>query len=147
MARAILPQLLVWLEDHIDVNRPQVALISNHRDKDSSQEFRLNSVLSGSYTDGYVITLPAAKKILEKNFPIKCPSDTWTFWRQKGWIELYQAYPEGVNQEWNTTEGYVSDVTAAGDVVVDVWKMSVIQRLSWKLKRGIGRLVCYLFLR
>lgn len=82
------PQLLDWLEDNIDVSRPQVALISNHRDKDSGQEFRLNSVASGSYTDGYVITLPAAKKILEKNFPIKCPSDTWTFWRQKGGLNF-----------------------------------------------------------
>lgn len=145
--REELPQLLCWLEDHIDTSRPQVALISNHRDKDPQKEFELKLVNSGSFADGYVITLPAARKLLEKNFPIKCPSDTWTLWRQKGWIELYQAYPEGANQEWDTTEGYTSDVTAAGDVVVDVRKMSAFQRMSWKLKRAIGCLVCCFFLR
>lgn len=142
-----LPQLLDWLEDHIDAGRPQVVLISNHRDTDPSRELGLNSVMSGSFTDGYVITLPAAKKILAKNLPIKCPSDTWTFWRQKWRIELYQAYPEGVNQEWDTTKGYASDVTAAGDVVIDVRKMRAIGRIWWKIKRFIGLSLARLILR
>lgn len=145
--RDALPKLLDWLSNHMDLERPQVALISNHRDQVVSTDYLLQRVSTGSFTDGYVITLPAAKKILEKNFPIICPSDTWTFWRQKGWIELYQAYPEGVNQEWDTTEGYSSDVTASGDFVLDVRKMSAASRVLWKVKRAIGMTICHLFLR
>ena len=85
--------------------------------------------------------------MLEKNFPIKCPSDTWSFWRQKGWIELYQVYPEGVNQEWDTTEGYTSDVTAVGDIVVDVRKMGAVGKVWWKAKRLFGMTIARLFLK
>lgn len=145
--REELPKLLEWLEKNVDSRRPQVVLISNHRDKDPQGEFELKSVSSGSFTDGYVITLPAARRLLEKNFPITCPSDTWGFWRQKGWIELYQAYPEGVNQEWDTTEGYTSDVTAVGDVVVDVRKMGAVEKVWWKAKRFIGMTIARLFLK
>lgn len=145
--RTVLPQLLGWLEKNVDSTRPQVALISNHREKNPQGEFELKPVNSGSFTDGYVITLPAAKRLLEKNAPIKCPSDTWTFWRQKGWIELYQTYPEGVNQEWDTTEGYASDVTAAGDVVIDVRKMGAVGRICWKIKRFIGLSLARMVLR
>lgn len=136
--REALPKLLNWLETQMDFNRPQVALISNHREGKAETDFLLKRVTVGSYTEGYVITLPAAKKILEKNLPIKCPSDTWTFWQQKGWIELYQAYPEGVNQEWNTTVGYTSDVTAAGDSVIDVRQMNFVQKILWRIKRIVG---------
>lgn len=145
--REALPKLLSWLESQMNSMRPQVALISNHRGDAEKTDYHLERVPTGSYTDGYVITLPAAKKIVEKNFPVKCPSDTWSFWQQKGWIELYQAYPEGVNQEWDTTEGYASDVTAAGDVVVDVCKMGRMRRLCWKMKRAIGLMITKLFLK
>lgn len=136
--REPLPELLDWLECHMNSDRPQIALISNHRGGAEKSDYHLERVSTGSYTDGYVITLSAAKKILEKNFPIKCPSDAWTFWQQKGWIELYQAYPEGVNQEWNTTEGYTSDVTAAGDSVIDVRQMNFVQKILWRIKRIVG---------
>ena len=144
--RKVLPRLLDWLENQMDASRPQVALISNHRGDTSKMDYHLERVTGGSYTDGYVITLPAARKILEKNMPIKCPSDTWTLWQRRKWIELYQASPEGVNQEWCTTEGYASDVTASGDVVVDVQKMSALGRIIWKVKRAVGSLICFLFL-
>lgn len=145
--RDCLPSLLKYLECSMHVESAQVALIANHRDKKSSLAFSLDPISSGSFTDGYVITLPAARQILCKNFPVRCPSDTWTLWRQKGWIELFQAYPEGVNQEWDTTEGYVSDVTAAGDTIVDVRKMTKAGRALWRLKRLVGMSIVYLFLR
>lgn len=145
--RIVLPKLLDLLEKVIDPNKPQVALISNHRDKDPQGEFELKAVSTGSFTDGYVVTLPAARKLLEKNFPIKCPSDTWSFWRQKGWIELYQVYPEAVNQEWDTTEGYTSDVTVVGDIVVDVRKMGAVGKVWWKAKRLFGMTIARLFLK
>lgn len=150
--RACLPRLLNQLERWVDANKAQVILISNHRDKDevkSSAEFNVKEVSGGAFAEGYVITLPAAKKLISKNFPIKCAADEFGLWRGKGWAELFQAYPEGVNQEWQTTEGYESDVTYRGgeDVIYDTRKMNVIQLLAWKAKRVVGKLLVKMFLR
>lgn len=136
--RSVLPRLLTYLEKNIDSNRAQVYLISNHRgDKGVEGGFNSVRVEDGSCTDGYVITVKAAKKILEKNFPIRCPSDTWGLWAKKRWIELYQAYPEGVNQEWRN-EGYTSDVTTSGDIVVRFSDLSFTKKIFWKTSRIIG---------
>lgn len=135
--RTCLPDVLQKLETSVDVGRPQVVLLSNHRAENVGGDFSMKRVRTGSFTDGYVITLPAAKKLLEKNYPIKCPSDTWTFWQKRGWLELYQVYPECVNQEW-TREGYVSDVTTESDRVVDVRRFGVFGHLTWQVKRFIG---------
>ena len=62
--RECLPRLIGYLDSVMDVGKPQVALVSNNRDKDVGGEFRLQAVETGACTDGYVITLPAARKTL-----------------------------------------------------------------------------------
>lgn len=150
--RACLPMLLGRLERWVDASKAQVILISNHRDKDEvklSAEFNVKEVSVGAFAEGYVITLPAAKKLISKNFPIKCAADEFGLWRGKGWVQLFQAYPEGVNQEWQTTKGYESDVTYRGgnDVIYDTRQMTIVQLLLWKAKRIIGRILVKMFLR
>lgn len=142
--REALPSVLSYVAQRIEKDKSQVYLISNHREDASRGScFHVSRVLQGACTDGYIITAKAAQKILEKNLPIKCPSDTWGLWVAKKWIELYQVYPEGVNQEW-TKEGYVSDVTAEGDVVTRFSEMSHIKKVIWKLSRLIGKFMTYL---
>ena len=143
--RPCLPRLLEYLDSTMDSSKPQVALISNHRDSEAPDVFAFRPIKSGAFADGYVITLPAARNILKANLPIKCPSDTWTFWQRKGWIELYQAYPEGVNQEWETV-GYVSDVTVKGEYVINVNTMTMLSRVVWRIKRFVGLAIAYMFL-
>lgn len=150
--RACLPKLLDQLERWVDISKAQIILISNHRDKEevkSSAGFKVKEVSQGAFAEGYVITLPAAKKLISKNFPIKFSADTFGLWRGKGWVQLFQAYPEGVNQEWQTTKGYESDVTyrGGGDVIYDTRQMNIVQLLVWKTKRIVGTMLVKFFLR
>lgn len=150
--RTCLPKLLDRLESWVDASKAQVILISNHRDKDevkTSAEFNVKEVSGGAFAEGYVITLPAAAKLILKNLPIKCSADEFGLWRRKGWVRLFQAYPEGVNQEWQTTKGYESDVTYRGgnDVIYDTRQMTIVQLLLWKTKRIIGKMCVKIFLR
>lgn len=148
--RPVLKELLKKIESWVDREKPQVVLIANHLDKDKGGGFRCKRIPRAAFAEGYVLTLHAAAKILEKNTPIKFSADEFGLMHDKGWVELFQAYPEGVNQEWEHAPSYTSDVTyrgRQGDVIVDCAKMNILELAIWKIKRVIGTLAVKLFLR
>lgn len=90
---------LVRATDEIDVSRRQVVLFSCYRMKDAEAGFEgLKRVKSMGCADGYLITLPAAKAILEYNYPIIVPADDWRRFRKHCAIELYKCLPPTVEQ-------------------------------------------------
>lgn len=50
-------------------------------------------------TDAYLITLPAAKRILAANTPVITVADAWIRWSRLFGIELYHAFPTTVRQD------------------------------------------------
>lgn len=142
--RPVLSELLEYVAANIDGSKPQVVLLSHYRNELAGTQFGMRRVKQGICTDGYVITLPAAKKLLTKNYPVKGPSDSWGLWERKGWIELYQASPEGVNQ---MEGGYSSDVLGENATAVNVFKMGLVQRVVWKVSRLLGKTLAAIIYR
>ncbi len=83
----------------VDVSRRQVVLFSCYRMKDAEVGFEgLKRVKSMACTDGYLITLPAAKAVLEYNYPVIVPADDWRKFRKHCGVELYKCLPPTVEQ-------------------------------------------------
>lgn len=71
-------------------------------------------------TDGYVITLPAAKKICYTNHPVVLTADSWRRWEKRFGVEIYCCWPPVVLQD-NATFG--TDVnTVNRKVTLGIWK-------------------------
>ena len=115
-----------------------VILISDKSGSDKNS-YQIRPISSAFFSDGYVITKTAAQSIYSHNYPIKCPADTWTFWRRRRWINLYHATPCGCGQQW-TEEGYVSDVTPDSTDAVNIRRYSFMKKCLWKLKRLVGKI-------
>jgi len=122
----------------IDVNRPQVFLYSAHNE-DRRDEIVEPSVLrwkSSFFTDAYVITQPAAKVILKKNFPMHVPCDHWGRWARRGLIELYHVFPSSIMQK---REEFGSQTSGAGALRVDPFCQPWY--LLYKFRRLMGLVI------
>lgn len=112
---------LVGAMGEIDVSRRQVALFSCYRMKDMEAGFEgLKRVKSMSCSDGYLITLPAAKAILEYNYPVIVPADDWRKFRKRCGVELYKCLPPTVEQ---LHERFATNAAVNTDSVSGLQKM------------------------
>lgn len=139
------PDQIARLEQELPVDRPQVVLLSDHHpDGDNSQHLR--RVNGGSFAEGYIVNRKAAAALIRANTPLRCMNDNWSFWvncnRGKGILELYQAYPPVVLQEWQKA-GYVSDVCPEGEKRIDAAGFAGLKRIFWKMNRALGKLISY----
>lgn len=85
------------VESFVRADRPQVVLFSawNAPVLDAG----IKAVDRATCADGYCITALAAKRILDKNYPVISVADSWTRWRRTAGIELYRIYPTTVRQD------------------------------------------------
>lgn len=72
---------------------PQVVMLSYYKTGEINTAFEIRPSVMGMYTDGYVITLPAAKALLKANWPLKTPCDHWWRWVRQKIIFFYHAFP------------------------------------------------------
>lgn len=130
------PEVLAYVEQHIDPTRPQVILLSNHtkRIPDLPNLPNLQTSKSDMYTEGYVLTPSAAQALLKANWPMQTPCDHWGRWVKRGLIELYHAFPTVC---WQDQTQYASGTVASGCFRVS--ELSLPRYVCHKLKRLIGK--------
>lgn len=138
-----LPKVCEYVESNIDLDKSIVVQVANHTGL-SFNDWRVVKIESALYSEGYVITNKAAEALLKANSPVCTPSDSWKYWSAKGFIELYQVFPAGCDQEWQSN-GYCSDVTPNAGEVENVNDMPLFGKLLWKTKRAIGYVIAKLF--
>ena len=136
---------LVRVEKWIDAKRPQVVLLTNYTKEIDDGTFRIVPSVGDSSAEGYVITAIAARKIVERFYPVCMPSDSWRYWVKRGCIELYHAFPTVIPSTWRN-EGYVSDVCPKGEQKIDASKFSVLMLLCWRLFRLIGTFIGWIII-
>ena len=94
------------IEEFVDVNRRQVVLLSDHGTYEKPGHV-IKRVRFGIAADSYVITLPAARAVLQLNCPMKVPCDHWSRWAKQGGVELYRSYPVLTNQAWDVHPSHI----------------------------------------
>lgn len=120
---------------NIDFCRPQVLLLSNHtRVTSSIQEVR--RARTDMFTEGYIITRPAAELLLKVNFPMIVPCDHWGRWVKYFGLELFHVFPTVCSQNKQDFSSGTLDST-----VKDVSKMSLFAWWYRKFYRLIGCLI------
>lgn len=129
-------EVLAYVEQHIDLARPQVILFSNHtkRIPNLPNLPNLQTCTSDMYTEGYVITPSAAQVLLKANWPMQVPCDHWGRWVGRGLIELYHAFPTVCRQDQAQYE--------SGTVDKGCFRVSELGPVAWawhKAKRLVGK--------
>lgn len=81
-----------------DVAKPQVFLLSAHGVKDVDKK-GVERIRGGTCTDGYVITMLAAKIVVNANFPVVTVADRWSRWEKRYCLEMYRVWPIAVKQD------------------------------------------------
>lgn len=84
----------------IDCNKPQVILLSSHACCQKHED-GIERITSGMCTDGYLITLPAARMLYKANYPVITVADRWHRWVKRLGLELYRIWPTVVQQNNN----------------------------------------------
>lgn len=98
-----------FLERSLDSVQKQVATLSDWLAVDKKEcPPAFENIEAFDYTDGYVITLAAAKEILRLNSPVVTVADSWSRWRSRGGLKLYGVYPTCVAQD---NERFPTDVS------------------------------------
>lgn len=140
---AHLAEHLRRIEESVDCSKPKAWLLSasNAGGRTDWAEWEIRT---GLYTEGYVITLSAARAILEDNLPIKVPADAWGRWVKKDLLKLYQVSPAACDQAWQQA-GYSSDVTPDNAALINVKTMSSFDKCVWNVRRAIGLTIAHLF--
>lgn len=86
------------IEMFVDVGKPQVVMLSTLGSRDAGRTGIVKTT-SAICTDGYVLTLPAAKIILHANYPVVTVADSWSRWRRRYGLETYRYCPPVVSQD------------------------------------------------
>lgn len=83
-----------------DKDKRQVVIFSDYGvPPDNHPKHGIVSTDVAHCTDAYLITLPAAKRILAANMPVITVADSWARWSRLYGIELYHAFPTTVRQD------------------------------------------------
>ena len=86
------------IENFINKEKKQIVLLSALGFKQRfNKGFFLNK--NATCTDGYVITLPAAKAIYKSNYPVVVVADKWYRWAKWCGVEIYTCWPSVVRQD------------------------------------------------
>ena len=84
----------------LDKDKGQVVIFSDYGvPQDNRPKHGIVSTDVAHCTDVYLITLPAAKRILATNTPVITVADAWIRWSRLFGIELYHAFPTTVRQD------------------------------------------------
>lgn len=87
------------VEAFLKLDRPQVVLLSAIFFDGGEKRGILRNRDAAWGTTGYVITLPAAKRIADANTPVVAEADAWKRWMRHCGVEVYTCWPAVVCQE------------------------------------------------
>lgn len=104
------------IEQGVPAHEPHVVQLSYVRrayrygftDVAGTRYMRVRSYSATWSTAAYIITLPAAKKLLEERYPIWAPADNWNYSAKKlGWFTLHAMRP---NPVWESNQSVDSAI-------------------------------------
>jgi glycosyl transferase family 25 len=93
----IIKDVLAMVEEFVDKQKPQVFILSCY-DNGRCQKTAIEPIHNATCTDGYVITLPAARAIFDVNYPVVTVADSWHRWEKRLGLQIYQCIPAPVRQ-------------------------------------------------
>lgn len=138
-----LPEAIAEIERFADPTRAQVIFPARQWNKlDETHVCGIVPVDSAMFTDAYVITLPAARKVLNSNYPVFNVADSWTRWHRRLGIELYRRLPCVAYQDTGRFGTDIRpDVCKKNFMKVFVWKgIRVVEKcVDWTLWKLTGR--------
>ena len=123
------------VEAFVSPGRPQLVLLSGYGVPDAeSLPEEIRSVKSAWCADAYVLTLPAAKLILQANSPVITVADSFKRWRRRFGLELFRALPATARQDDTTFASENLVLPKSGWFVRNTMKL-----LDWIVWRVSGR--------
>ena len=129
-------ETLSKIEKFANTTKPQVFILSCY-DKDESNNAGIERIHNATCTDGYVITLPAARAILRSNYPVVTTADSWPRWERKLGLQVYQYMPASVRQ---FCLGEFRSEIQSGKTNGERTLLGVARNVAKKLKRHLCRL-------
>lgn len=95
------PRILKEVETFVKADKKQVVLLSAHGVSDElrNRDMGIVPIRTCTCADAYVITNTAAQAILNANYPVVVPCDTWARFHKLFKVELYRATPCTVWQD------------------------------------------------
>lgn len=138
------PLVMNYVENHIDISRPQVILLHCHYSEYAGKNVvktgcEIVPIAYERCAEAYVLTRKAAEALLELNYPIKRMTDHWFAFAKTKRIELLQAFPTTCRQDWGAD--YKSDVYTGK--CVDVREFGLVKKIGWKCMRLVGKTIAY----
>lgn len=128
-------EALCRVEAFVNPGRPQLVLLSGYGvpDAETSPE-EIRPVKSAWCADAYVLTLPAAKLILEANSPVVTVADSFKRWRRRFGLEIFRALPATARQDDSTFASENQVLPKSGWFVRNAMRL-----LDWIIWRVSGR--------
>jgi len=131
------PDVLRYIAENLDKYESNVVLLSNHTPQKKigmpRKGFYLQKARNDMFTEGYVLTLPAARNLNSVNYPMITPCDWWGRWKRKGLIHLYHSVPTVCSQNRNDFKSTIGD----GEFK-PVSSYGVIKKCLHKSARAVG---------
>jgi glycosyl transferase family 25 len=129
------PSTLSRVEAFLNPGRPQLVVLSGYGVAGAeSMPPEIRAEKSAWCADAYVLTLPAAKLILEANDPVITVADSFKRWRRWFGLELYRALPATARQDDETFKSENQVLPKSGWLV-----RNLMWVLDWILIKLTGR--------
>ena len=129
------PSTLSRVEAFLSPGRPQLVVLSGYGVEGAeSMPPEIRTEKSAWCADAYVLTLPAAKLILEANDPVITVADSFKRWRRWFGLELYRALPATARQDDETFKSENQVLPKSGWIV-----RNLMWVLDWALIKLSGR--------
>lgn len=136
-----LPRALELARRFCEKHPKAVVLLGDHRRDKAGEpiapedvELSITSTTWDFCTDGYVIGRTAAINLVKARQKIHTPADAWSYFRHKGYVELYRMTPPVCGQQ------FAKFGTTIGERYVVAGK-PFVERCWWKVRRSVGVLL------
>lgn len=127
--------VVVLLSNHADWENKPGDGVRGFRTPEGEDQFYLKRTYWEMFAEGYVVTLAGAKALLRANAPLITACDQWMRWAERGWIELYHAFPTVCCQN---KDDFSTNTLPGMKLVRDMGKCEYCLH---KIKRVIGVLI------
>lgn len=129
------PSVLSRVEAFLSPGRPQLVVLSGYGVEGAeTMPPGIRPEKSAWCADAYVLTLPAARLILEANDPVVTVADSFKRWRRWFGLELYRALPATARQDDETFRSENQVLPKSGWLV-----RNLMWVLDWALIKLTGR--------
>lgn len=144
-----LPVLLTDIEKAINLNRPEVVLLSpaegivgsTHK-RPVSEAYNLIPYRRGFFTSSYIVTNMAARTLLKELYPVGDVADCWDRLKRYKVADIFVISPALITQERSIFGSSTTDDTLKA---LTTMKMQGCRKLKFKLRRAWSKLLDFFY--